>query len=256
MATTAEIDNLASTCMNYYIERDASLMQHIMDKPLLKILKETKKTFPGGLDIVDTAIFETVSTLQGYTGSDQVTYSNPKVAKQCRYQWKEFHIGLTVERTELLKNGIMLDDSNIPGSTVISKSDTVRLVNSLENKLRDVFEGDALGMWAMFWGDGTSDPKAVAGIGAFITDDPRTGIVGTLDICLRGEPGGQLRLLLHQYTHYQVFTCAFKPSLHDRIVGETSGQCLCQRSASGQFAAQQLLKRGVIRQSSSTRLLG
>jgi hypothetical protein len=68
-----------------------------------------------------------------------------------------------------------------------SQRDMTVLVNLLDNKLADMAEQTSRSLNSLIWGDGTSDPKALAGVRSMITDDPAVGTVGGIDRSLAGN---------------------------------------------------------------------
>jgi hypothetical protein len=89
---------------------------------------------------------------------------------------------MTIDFTELKADGITVTDS-LDGSSTreLSGRDSFVITGILDNKMADFAEQYARSLNATFWGDGTLDAKAIAGIRALITDDPTTGSVGGID---------------------------------------------------------------------------
>jgi hypothetical protein len=102
-----------------------------------------------------------------------VSYVNPAKIKRASYNWKEHHIGIGVSLTELKRDGITVVDSLNSESMKENRGrEQTALANLLEDKLEDMAEGYARGMNGFLWGDGTADADALAGIRAFVRDDP------------------------------------------------------------------------------------
>lgn len=183
MAFTAqELDNVAATCLDWYIKGPA-FSQTIQDKPLLKALVENKKNFPGGKGLISIPVKgDYTTTVQGYTHNDTVSYANPANVKRVTFPWKELHSGIAVSFTELKEGGITVTDTTF-GKEVSSVSDSemIQLTNLFKDKLEDESEGYARGKNKIFWLDGTQDPKVPAGVLSMVIDNATSGVTGGLD---------------------------------------------------------------------------
>lgn len=172
--TVAELDNIANSALNFYIDKGKVFANTIQDKPLLAVMDRKSKTFPGGKGAVDLAVkgqYDT--TLAGYTHDDTVSYVNPGKTKRALYNWKEHHIGIGLTLTELKKDGISVVDTMDSADLKMNRGrEETALANIFEEKLDDMAEGYARGMNGLLWGDGTTDPDALSGILAFIKDAP------------------------------------------------------------------------------------
>ena len=78
-------------------------------------------------------------------------------------------------------DGISVVDTNGENTTEHSDRDETVLVNLFQDKLFELGEQYARGMNGLLWGDGTVDPKALAGMRFLISADPSVGVVGGLD---------------------------------------------------------------------------
>jgi len=180
--TQAQIDNIANAALDYHMDRGKTFAQHIQDKPLLRAMRATQKTFPGGKgDITLRPIFETQSTIEGFDSDDTLTFTNPTPIKTVAYPWKMIHCGINMTTDELLRDGISVVDTNGKDTVSHSQRETTALANILQVKLEDMTEGWSDGMNTMFWNDGTQDAKEVPGIQYFIAENPRVGVVGGID---------------------------------------------------------------------------
>jgi hypothetical protein len=180
--TAGELANIANAALDFYIKKQPFL-QTIQDKPLLDAMTSAKKTFPGGKGNVDLPVKgDYTSAMVGYTHDDTVTYANPANIKRVFYPWKEEHCGIVITGTELKINGTSVTDSTTGENTTNhDQAEMTRLVNLLEDKLEDMGEGTSRSLNSQLWGDGTADPKALAGVKAFITTTPNLGLTGGLD---------------------------------------------------------------------------
>ncbi len=182
--TIQQLENIASSALDFHMDRGKVHKQHIQDRPLLRKMKARQKTFPGGKEnITVRARLTTSVTTQGYTGDDQVSYSNPANTKTATYPWKEIHAGIQLTLTELKKDGISVVDSlNSKDTTQHSQREMTVLANIFEEKLDEMSEGWADSMQLDFWKDGTHDAKKFAGVTSIILDDPTSATtVGGID---------------------------------------------------------------------------
>lgn len=178
----AELDNIANAALDYYIDKGNVYAQSLQDKPLLKAMDSSAKTFPGGKGELSVAVKGTYTTsVSGYTHNDTVTYANPANIKRANYAWKEHHAGISLTLTELKKDGISVSDSTTSaGTSNHSGRDQTVLANLFQDKLDDMMEGYSRGMNDFLFGDGTADANAIAGIQTLIKDVPGTGTTGGL----------------------------------------------------------------------------
>lgn len=186
--TSPVLDNIINSALDFYIKGPAK-DQIKQDRPLLGMLDSTSKSFPGGkgdISLPVRASYQT--TVQGYELDDTVTYVNPTPTKRVKYPWREIHGGITMTLSELKADGISVVDSEDGKDTSEHGGvDATRLTGVLSEKLYDMTEGYAVNLNKMLWGDGTTDPKGLLGVRAFITDDPTTGTVGGINRATAGN---------------------------------------------------------------------
>jgi hypothetical protein len=180
--TTAELNNIANAALDYHIKGPA-LAQSIQDKPLLKAMEGSKKTFPGGKGNITIPVKGDYTTaLSGYTHNDSVSYANPANLKRVSFPWKELHAGITVTLTELKNDGIsVVDSAQSKNVSEHSERDLTVLTGLLEDKLDDMTEGWARSFNTMLWKDGSQDSKQVPGLLSILTDTAATGTTGGID---------------------------------------------------------------------------
>lgn len=181
--TAAELANITNSALDHYMDRGKVHAQFIQNKPMLKAFDETAGTFPGGKEFVSLAVKAGQGglTLAGYTHDDLVNYGNPATTKRINFPWREHFIGMGLTHTELKHDGITVIENG--GSQRTSEKDgreEQALANILENKIEDMQEDYAVSWDSLIHGDGSSDAKALAGIRAFILDDPDTSTTGGL----------------------------------------------------------------------------
>lgn len=181
--TATELSNITNAALDQYLDRGKVFKQNVQNKPLMKAFDEYAGTFTSGKGNVSLAVKtgQGGGTLAGYTHDDAVGYYNPASIKRVNFAWKEHHIGLGITHTELKEDGITVIETGANQST--SEKDgreEQALANLLEEKLDDMGEDYAVSWNGLIYGDGTSDTKALAGIGAFILADPSSGSTGGL----------------------------------------------------------------------------
>jgi hypothetical protein len=186
--TAGEITNIANASLDFYLNKGDTFKQSIQAKPLLRLMEGSAKSFPGGKGNISLAVKGTYGAggvndhIVGYTHNDSVSFYTPANIMRCNYPWREHHIGLTLTHTELKIDGISVTDDAGDGSSTSNHSDreVTVLVNLMADKLEDFGEQYARGMNGLLWGDGTADPKALAGLQSIIIDVPNTGTTGGL----------------------------------------------------------------------------
>lgn len=182
--TAAELTSIANAALSFYIDRGKMHDQAIQDKPLLAVLENKKKSFPGGDGTLSVGVKGVYGAggvndqFAGYTHDDAVNFYTPSNMLRAEYDWREHHIGFTMTHTELKMDGLSVEDTNGASTTAHSQRELTVLKGLLDNKLEDFGEQRNRSMNALLWGDGTTDPKALAGVRSIIVDDPTTGTVG------------------------------------------------------------------------------
>lgn len=182
--TVQELENISNAAIEYHFNTPEVVSQTLQDKPLLRIMREKEKNFPGGKDEITVGVKGIYTTgIQGFSHNDTVSYSNPANIKRARYPWKLIHSGISFTLHELAKDGVSVSDtSNGEGEKNHTEREKTALANLLQDKLEDMQEGTDRGMNTMFWRDGTQDSALVPGIRSFVLDDPTAAtVVGGID---------------------------------------------------------------------------
>lgn len=184
--TVDEIANINNASLKVFLDKPKVWAQNIQDKPMLAAFQAKAGSFPGG-GTSDQKVSLGVKSgqgggsLAGFTGDDQLTFYNPATGKRVEYTWREHHIGLKVTMTELKIGGINVTEDGSDQSTAdMDGAEEFRLANLLDEKNEDMMEDYNSSLNTLLHGDGTSDAKALAGIGALITTTPTTGSTGGL----------------------------------------------------------------------------
>lgn len=182
--TAQELANIANSALDYYMGKGEIWTNAIQNKPMMKKFDQYAGTFSGGKGDVSLAVKagQGGGSLQGYQGDDVVTYYNPATAKRVNFPWKEHHIGVGITHSELKHDGITVSENGANQSTSNKSGRDVHvLVNMFTEKMADMNEDYAVSWDSLIHGDGSSDVKALAGIQAFILDDPSAGATGGLN---------------------------------------------------------------------------
>lgn len=182
--TAQQIETIANSALDFYMDKRKVHAQSIQDKPLLKAMRAAEKTFPGGKENLSVAVkFDYSTTVQGFVNDDSVGYGNPANTKRANYPYKLLHAGIQFTKDELIRDGISVTDSTT-GKNVSEHSDRelTALVNILDEKLDDMAEGTDRSMNSMYWMDGTQDAKVIPGILSLIVDVPSAAVaIGGID---------------------------------------------------------------------------
>lgn len=181
--TVDEIANINNSALMTYIDKGKVHAQNIQDKPMLDAFQSSAGRFTGGNTSVSLAVKsgQGGGSLAGYSGDDQVSYYNPVGTKRAQWDWKEHHIGTRITMTELKEDGIDVEEDGTNQTTSpMTDREAQALANMLDEKNEALGEDYNVSLDALVHGDGSSDAKALAGIRAFILDDPASGSTGGL----------------------------------------------------------------------------
>lgn len=183
--TAAELADINNATMDFWLDRrKKSQNQNISNKPMLaEFEKRAKERVPGGQGdiVVKVKAGQGGMSLQGYTGDDQVAYGNPVGLRTARYPWKEHHIGIVITHTELKKDGIEVIESNGTERTrEVSGREETALADLYEEKLDMMGEDFDYAKDRLLHGDGTADPKSLAGLMSLLVEAPAAGATGGL----------------------------------------------------------------------------
>lgn len=181
--TAQELSNIANSALDFYMDKGTVFAQNIQNKPMLQAFDRAAGSFPGGKGTVSLAVKSGQGglSLTGYTHDDLVNYGNPANTKRLNFPWREHFIGMGLTHTELKHDGITVIESGADQSTSNKEGrEEHALANMLEEKINEMDEDYAAGLDGLVHGDGSSDAKAIAGIRAFILDNPALGSTGGL----------------------------------------------------------------------------
>ena len=197
--TAAELDNIANSALDFFFNKGDYFAQTIQKKPLVDIMERKAKEFPGGKGNISVAVKGIYGNagvsdgLTGYTTDDTVTFYNPVNMVRAVYPWREMHLGISVTHTELKIDGLSVVDTNGANVSSHADRDVTVLVNLFNTKLEDMAEQYARSLNKILWGDGTADPKAMAGLSYLLSTTPTVGTVGGINRATAGNQWWQNR---------------------------------------------------------------
>lgn len=178
-----ELANIANASLDFYMDQGKVFAQNIQNKPMLAAFNEAAKEFTGGKGAISIAVKsgQGGGTLSGYEHDDQVSYYNPTGIKRVEWDWKEHHIGITFTHSELKHDGVnVIENGAVQRNVEIDGREKHVLANILDDKNEVLAEDYAYSLDRLLHADGSVDVKALAGIQAFILDDPDVGSTGGL----------------------------------------------------------------------------
>lgn len=181
--TADQLANINNSALKNYLDKGTVFKQNVQNKPMLDAFNRRAGRFSGGNQFVSLAVKsgQGGGSLQGYSGDDQVAYYNPATTKRVNYPWREHHIGIVVTHTELKVDGIdVVEDDASQDTRRMSGREAHALANILDEKLDDLGEDYAKSLDELIHGDGSADPKSLAGIQSLILDNPGVGSTGGL----------------------------------------------------------------------------
>ena len=175
--------DIANAILDHF-ERGKANMQTKQDRPLVKVLNESKKEFAAGKTYISdpvqgTVMSDTPGFLQGYSEDDALNFNQAQNILRAQYPWKEVAANLIISHTELKKNGVTITDGQ--GESDHSGRDIDILTDLLENRIEDFDESWERTVNFMFWQDGTQDAKKIPGLLSILTDTPAQGTTGGLN---------------------------------------------------------------------------
>lgn len=185
-------DIIASTLENFNDPKDPKdILQHVLNKPLLRILMNAKLEFaaagpasgttsPANLrePVMGKLMKDQPGFYVGISGSDVLAFKSSDGAIQTTFPVRWMHAGFQITHEELMMQGVEINKDN---NTKSNGDDRVKLFDALELKKADYMESIMFARNQTLWLDGTQDAKAIGGIKSILTDDPTAGITGGIN---------------------------------------------------------------------------
>ena len=179
MPFTAEQISYAGKAAIDYIVRKKPEDLYNTDRPLLKKLQATKKSFPGAKQYINEKLRITNdANFQWFGPDEQVTYNRKRTLEEANFGWSSAHDGFALTEEELLQNYITVTDDKSAAPTTSEKHQFVNLMKENTETLmmgfKEKFDLD-------LHRDGTQDVDAIPGLDALVSTTPSTGTVGGID---------------------------------------------------------------------------
>lgn len=182
MAFTAdELADINNMALETYLNKGTVFKQDIANKPMLAAFQQRAGKFPGGKENVSFLVGSGYGggSLQGYTGDDQLSHYNPTGSARFRMPWKEHYLGMVVTMTELKYDGVDVVENGSDQSTrEMSGREAQALANIFDEKNEKLGADYNFSLDRLIHSDGSTDTKAIAGVTAFILEDPDVGSTG------------------------------------------------------------------------------
>lgn len=179
--SASEIQDINNMSLETYLNKGTIFKQDIQNKPMLAAFEQRAGSFPGGKENVSFLVGSGYGggSLQGYTGDDQLAHYNPTGSVRFRMPWKEHYIGMVVTMTELKYDGVdVIENGSSQRTREMSGREAQALANIFDEKNERLGADFNFSKDLLIHGDGSTDTKALAGIKAFILDDPDVGTTG------------------------------------------------------------------------------
>lgn len=179
MAFSAEQISYAGKAAMDYIVRKSPEDLYNTERPLLKKLQATKKSFPGAKQYINEKLRTTNDANFQWFGPDEaVSYNRKRTLNEANFAWGSAHDGFALTEEELLQNYITVTDNRDAAPTTSEKHQFINLIKENTETLMLGFK-EKLDYDLHL--DGTQDTDAIPGLDALIAIDPTTGTVGGID---------------------------------------------------------------------------
>lgn len=182
--TADELSDINNMALETYLDKGSVFKQDVANKPMLQAFQDAAGSFTTGKDNVSFLVGSGYGggTLAGFSGDDQLTHYNPTGSVRFRMPWKEHYIGMVVTQTELKYDGIDVVENGAKQTTSdMSGREAQALANIFDEKNEKLGADYNFSLDRLIHGDGTTDVKALAGIRAFILDNPFSGVTGGIN---------------------------------------------------------------------------
>lgn len=181
--TADELSDINNMALETYLNKGEVFKQDVANKPMLAAFQEKAGQFPGGKENVSFLVGSGYGggTLTGYSGDDQLSHYNPTGSVRFRMPWKEHYLGMVVTMTELKTDGIdVIENGSDQRTSEMSGREEQALANIFDEKNEKLGADYNFSLDRLVHGDGSTDVKALAGIGAFLFENPVIGSSGAV----------------------------------------------------------------------------
>ena len=164
--------DIAAAALDFYV-RGKTIKQTMQARPLLKLLQESEKSFPGGKQYISVPVqgqfmSDTQGFMIGVSNDDQLQFAQAANIIRPQVPWKQVHSGFIITFTECLQDGVSISDRGTESEH--AETELTRLTAILENRLEDFGESWARSINLMLWRDGSQDAKALPGVKSILID--------------------------------------------------------------------------------------
>lgn len=149
------------------------------DRPFLKRMNRTKKSFPGAKQyIVEKLRIANDSNFQWFAPDGQVSYNRKRTLEDANFGWGSAHDGFALTEEELLANFITVTDDRDSAPTT---DEFEQFVNLIDENTETLMLGFDEKFDLELHRDGTQDVEGIIGLDAVVAIDPTAGVLGGID---------------------------------------------------------------------------
>lgn len=179
MPFNAEQISYAGKASMDYIIRKAPTDIYNIDRPLLKALRATQKTFTGAKQYINEKLRTTNdSNFQWFGPDSEVSYNRKRTLSEANFSWGSAHDGFALTEEELLQNYISITDDKNAAPTTSEKHQFVNLITENTETLK---LGFAEKLDYDLHLDGTQNVDAIPGLDHLISTTPAIGTMGGIN---------------------------------------------------------------------------
>ena len=185
MPFSAEQISYAGKAAMDYILRKKPEDLYNTNRPLLKKLQATKKSFPGAKQYINEKLrLSNDANFQWFAPDGQVDYNRKRTLGEANFGWGSAHDGFALTEEELLQNYITVTDNRDAAATTSEKHQFINLMKENTETLmlgfKEKFDLD-------LHRDGTQDVESIPGLDALVSTTPTVGTVGGIDRSVAGN---------------------------------------------------------------------
>jgi hypothetical protein len=179
MPFTAEQIGYAGKAAMDYVVRQSPTDIYTVDRPLLKALRSSQKSFPGAKQYITEKLRTTNdSNFQWFGPDSEVSYNRKRTLSEANFSWGSAHDGFALTEEELLQNYISITDDRDATAT---EDETRQFVSLITENTETLKLGFAEKLDYDLHLDGTQNPEAIPGLDALISTTPTTGTMGGIN---------------------------------------------------------------------------
>lgn len=185
MAFNAEQISYAGIAAMDYIMKGKPEDLYNIDRPFLKNLRATKKTFPGAKQYIVEKLRNTNdSNFQWFGPDGAVSFNRKRTITEANFAWGSAHDGFALTEEELLQNMITVtDDPNATPTT----DERLQFINLMEENTETLMLGFKEKFDYELHLDGGQNAESVPGLDHIISTTPSTGVVGGINRATTGN---------------------------------------------------------------------